>query len=66
MRDEETIREEKKSAKQKAEDLDDSEPLNAIAAMVVYRTLNWVEGEGVESLDEELLKISEESEKDEN
>lgn len=58
MRSEDVIREEKESAKETAEELDDSDPLDALMAMAVYRTLKWVEGEGAESLDEELLKIS--------
>jgi hypothetical protein len=57
MRSEETIEREKESAREMAEDLDDESPLDALAAMVVYRTLNWVEGEGKENLDEELLMI---------
>lgn len=57
LRDPDVIDREKQSAKDKAEELEDDEPLNALMAMAVFRTLNWVQGEGEESLDEELLKM---------
>lgn len=57
MRDEEVIQQEKESARETAEELDEDSPLDALAAMVVHRTLKWVDGEGEENLDEELLKI---------
>jgi len=60
MRDETVIQEEMKSAKKKAEELDESgEHMNAIMAMSVYHTLQWVTGEGSDDIDEELLKLSE-------
>lgn len=62
MRDEDVIQREIDSAKEQAEELDDESPLDALAAMVVYRTLKWVDGEGAESLDEELLKINDNDE----
>lgn len=60
MRDEDVIRREMDSAKDLADELDDTDPMDALAAMVVYRTLKWVTGEGKENLDDELLEISEE------
>jgi hypothetical protein len=59
MRSEELIQQEKQSAKDLAEQLDEEEnrPIDALAAMIVYRTLKWVDGEGAETLDEELLDI---------
>lgn len=62
MRDEDVIQREKESAKDTAENLDDESPLDALAAMVVFRTLKWVEGEGEENLDDELLKINDNDE----
>jgi hypothetical protein len=58
MRDDEVIRREMDSAKDLADELEDTDPMDALAAMVVYRTLKWVTGEGKESLDDELLEIS--------
>jgi hypothetical protein len=57
MRDEEVIQREMESAKETAEELDEKAPLDALMAMAVYRTLKWVNGEGAEELDDELLKI---------
>lgn len=62
MRSEEVIREQKESAEETAEELDEESPLDALAAQVVYKTLNWVEGNGEEELEEELLKLGEENE----
>lgn len=60
LRDEEVIREEMESAKETAEELDDDgQHMNAIAGMVVHRTLRWVTGEGEENLEDELMEISE-------
>lgn len=60
MRSEDVIRREMASAKETAEELDEDSPLDALMAMAVYRTLKWVDGEGAEELDEELLKIKDE------
>lgn len=60
MRSEEVIQREKESAKETAEELDEESPMDALAAMVVHRTLKWVEGKGEEKLDDELLKINDE------
>jgi hypothetical protein len=60
MRSEEVIRREKQSAKETAEELDEHSPLDALMAMAVFRTLKWVEGEGKEKLDDELLEIDNE------
>jgi len=60
MRDEEVIQREMESAEEKANELEDDEPLNALMAMAVFRTLKWVNGEGAEKLDDELLKIKHE------
>lgn len=57
MRSDDVIRREKKSAKETAEELEEDDPLDALMAMAVFRTLKWVEGEGEENLDDELLKI---------
>lgn len=57
MRDEEVINREKESAKDTAEDLDQDSPLDALIAMTVHKTLKWVEGEGEEELDDELMKM---------
>lgn len=60
-RDPETIKEEMQSAKETAEELEDNERhIDAIATMVVYRTLRWVSGEGEEELNDELLEIDSE------
>jgi len=61
FRDAKTIENEMESAKKTAEKLDEDEPMDALATMIVYRTLKWVSGEGSESLDEELLKIDDEN-----
>lgn len=60
MRSEEVIQREMESAKDTADELEDENPMDALAAMVVYRTLKWVNGEGEEELDDELLKINDE------
>jgi hypothetical protein len=60
MRDEEVIQREMNSAKEKADELEDEEPLNALMAMAVFRTLKWVSGEGEENIDDELLKMKDE------
>jgi len=57
MRDEEVIHREMESARELGEELDKERPFDALAAMVVFRTLKWVTGEGEEKLDDELLKI---------
>lgn len=62
MRSEEVIQREKESAQETAEELDEDSPLDALMAMAVYRTLKWVEGEGAEELDDELLKIDNDEE----
>jgi len=57
MRDENVIQRELESAKETADELEDDEPLNAIVAQTVYKTLLWVDGQGEEKLDDELLKM---------
>jgi hypothetical protein len=57
MRDEDVIQREMDSAKDTADELDDGDPLEALVAQTVYKTLQWVDGEGEEELDEELLKM---------
>lgn len=57
MRDEDVIQREMESAKETAEELDDGDPLEALVSQTVYKTLRWVDGEGAEELDEELLKM---------
>jgi len=62
MRSEDVIQREKESAKETADNMSEEEPLNSLVAQTVYKTLMWVDGEGEECLDDELLKMNDENE----